>query len=209
MQYMRRMKNLPVISAGLVIVNCIVFLLGMGRQDMLHSLGGIQKTAILEYHEYGRFLWAMFLHADVRHLFNNMLILYFLGSMLEKEVGHVWFGIIYFVSGIGGNLISLLYKVMKNSEGLSIGASGAVFGLNGLLLALVILFPGFRRVASPGRVFLMILLSLYSGFVGTNIDNAAHVGGLLVGFVTGVLCVSLRNWSKKGLRNMERCSFEG
>lgn len=166
-------------------------------QDQLHYLGGVQKTAIIEYREYGRLLWAMFLHSDISHLFNNMIILFFLGSMLEKEVGHIWFALIYFISGIGGNIASLAYKVAKMDESLSIGASGAVFGLDGLLLALVMFSPGFRNFASPTRVLLMILLSLYNGFVGQNIDNAAHVGGLVVGFVTGMIYIGFRKIIQK------------
>lgn len=166
-------------------------------QDQLHYLGGVQKTAIIEYREYGRLLWAMFLHSDISHLFNNMIILFFLGSMLEKEVGHIWFALIYFISGIGGNVASLAYKVVKMDESLSIGASGAVFGLDGLLLALVMFSPAFRNLASPTRVFLMILLSLYNGFTGHNIDNAAHVGGLVIGFAAGLIYVFLKKWMRK------------
>lgn len=199
MRWTRQLNNLPIISTILVIINCIVFLGGFWAQELLHYLGGVQKTAIIEYHEYGRLVTAMFLHADVSHLFNNMIILFFLGSMLEKEVGHIWFSVIYFLSGIGGNITSLAVKVMENDEGLSIGASGAVFGLDGLLLALVIFSPRFRDVASPARVFLMILLSLYNGFTGQNIDNAAHVGGLIIGFVTGLLYVGFRKFVKRKL----------
>lgn len=197
MQRIRRLKDLPIISTALVIINCIIFLGGFFVQDQLHYLGGVQKTAIIEYREYGRLLWAMFLHSDISHLFNNMIILFFLGSMLEKEVGHIWFALIYFISGIGGNIASLAYKVAKMDESLSIGASGAVFGLDGLLLALVMFSPGFRNFASPTRVLLMILLSLYNGFVGQNIDNAAHVGGLVVGFVTGMIYIGFRKIIQK------------
>ncbi|MBR1703687.1 MAG: rhomboid family intramembrane serine protease [Lachnospiraceae bacterium] len=197
MQRIRRLKDLPIISTALVIINCIIFLGGFFVQDQLHYLGGVQKTAIIEYREYGRLLWAMFLHSDISHLFNNMIILFFLGSMLEKEVGHIWFALIYFISGIGGNIASLAYKAAKMDESLSIGASGAVFGLDGLLLALVMFSPGFRNFASPTRVLLMILLSLYNGFVGQNIDNAAHVGGLVVGFVTGMIYIGFRKIIQK------------
>ncbi|MBR1851822.1 MAG: rhomboid family intramembrane serine protease [Lachnospiraceae bacterium] len=192
MQQLRRLNNLPIVSALLVGINLMVFLGELFSQEALVYLGGVQRTAIVEYHEYGRLVWAMFLHSDISHLFNNMIILFFLGSMLEKEVGHLWFTVIYFLSGIGGNLVSLAVKVLEQSEVPSIGASGAVFGLDGLLLALVLFSKSFRNTATPTRVILMILLSLYNGFMGQNIDNAAHVGGLIVGFVAGMVCIFFR-----------------
>ena len=117
----------------------------------------------------------------------NMIILFFLGAMIEKEVGHFVYAGFYFLSGIGGNLISLIWKVICLEPASSIGASGAVFGLDGVLLALV-LFAGRRMEnVTTGRVVLMIAYSLYSGFTGNNIDNAAHLGGLLTGFLLGLL----------------------
>ena len=204
MQQLRGLKNLPIVSLLLVSINLIVFLSGFIASDTLLYMGSLQKTAIVESREYGRVVWAMFLHADVSHLFNNMIILFFLGSMLEKEVGHIWFGIIYFLSGVGGNLVSLAVKIWENSETPSIGASGAVFGLDGLLLVLVLFSTSFRNTATPTRVILMIVLSLYNGFTGQNIDNAAHIGGLAVGFAVGMVYVFLA----KSFRKKERRRFE-
>ena len=136
-----QMKQLPICCIVLVAINVLMFLADIFSGYRLTSMGGAQKTAILEQGEYIRLLWAMFLHADIAHLSNNMIVLFFLGSVLEKETGHLPFLIIYFLSGLGGNIVSLAVKVMQNSEVMSIGASGAVFGLDGLLLTLVILMP--------------------------------------------------------------------
>ena len=102
------------------------------------------------------------------------------------------YGLVYFLSGIGGNVLSLAVKIVSNDWSASIGASGAVFGLDGALLAMVF-FSG-RKLPSvtPARTILMILLSLYNGFMANNIDNAAHVGGLVIGFVTAVICMIRR-----------------
>lgn len=197
---LRRYRNWPFVSATLVVINVIVFCLCIFTGDMLYYKGGVERFAILEQHEYGRLIWAMFLHSDTTHLFNNMIILFFLGAMLEKEIGHVWLTIIYFLSGLGGNFVSLARKVMTGSNALSVGASGAVFGLDGLLLALVIFSRDFRNSVPPGRVVLMIALSLYDGFMGSNIDNAAHVGGLIVGFLAGTVIVLARDIRNKKYR---------
>ena len=190
---MNRWKELPIVSGTLVAVNVIVYVLCMFPGTRLYALGNLNAYSVLYNREYGRIIWSMFLHSDLQHLFNNMLILFFLGAMIEKEIGHLCYGILYFVSGIGGNLLSLFVKVMENGGTYSIGASGAVFGLDGVLLALVIFVGREMPRVTPGRVVAMIVLSLYSGFTGQNIDNAAHVGGLIIGFLGGcVVCILQR-----------------
>lgn len=183
-----KLANSPFVSVTLVAINVIVFLLCEFTGNALYAVGRLTSYDVLQKGEYGRLLWAMFLHGDVSHLFNNMMLVFFLGAMLEKEVGHVRYAIIYFLSGFGGNLMSLWWKVLTGSMAGSIGASGAVYGLDGLLLALV-LFSGrqMENVTMP-RVLVMIAYSLYSGFTGSNIDNAAHVGGLITGFLAGAVC---------------------
>ena len=187
---MKRLKQAPLVSVTLVCMNVIIYIVCVVTRGMLYEEGILDAESVIYGKEYGRILWAMFFHADTSHLFNNMLILFFLGAMLEKEIGHIWFGVLYFFSGIGGNILSLIMKVVHNDPAGSLGASGAVFGLDGVLLAIVILSNRRMESVTPVRVILMIVLSLYSGFTGGNIDNAAHVGGLIVGFLAGgIMCM--------------------
>lgn len=195
---MRRiLREAPIVSGALVIVNVIVFLACIFTGGLLYDLGGVDRVGIVVRHEYGRLFWALFLHNDTAHLFNNMIILFFLGAMLEKEAGHIGLLMIYFFSGIGGNVASLLHKIAEGSNALSIGASGAVFGLDGLMLAYVLLSRKFRDTVSTQRVLIMIALSLYNGFVGDNIDNAAHIGGLMAGLLAGIVFILAQNIFKK------------
>lgn len=190
---MNRWKGLPIVSGTLVAVNVVVYILCMFTGSRLYRLGNLNFADVLANGEYGRIVWAMFLHSGFPHIFNNMLILFFMGAMIEKEIGHICYALLYFLSGIGGNLVSLYVKAVNYDMSASVGASGAIFGLDGVLLAMV-LFSG-RKMATvtPARVMAMILLSLYSGFSTENIDNAAHVGGLVVGFLSGgVVCVLQR-----------------
>ena len=190
---MKRLQAVPVVSGVLVSINVIVFFICSFTGDALYRAGILWAPAVLENGEYGRILWAMFLHSDIGHLFNNMVILFFLGAMIEKEVGHVRYGLLYFLSGIGGNLLSLLVKVATGDISGSIGASGAVFGLDGVLLAMVLLSGRKIESVTPGRVIFMVVYSLYNGFTGENIDNAAHVGGLVIGFgAAAVMCMIQR-----------------
>ena len=183
----------PFVSVVLVAVNIVIFIACSFTGDLLYRAGRLSAYEVITGGEYGRILWAMFLHSDISHIFNNMVILFFLGTMLEKEMGHIRYGLVYFLSGVGGNILSLVEKIVTDDRTGSIGASGAVFGLDGALLAMV-LFSGRRMEnVTPARVMLMIALSLYSGFSGQNIDNAAHIGGLLTGFVgTLVICLLQR-----------------
>jgi len=183
----RRWKEMPLISASLACVNIIVFAVCTFTGNLLYNKGGLDILSVLGRGEFGRILWSMFLHGDIDHLVNNMLLVFFLGGMLEKEIGHIRLAAVYFLSGVGGNLLSLAVRCVKIDFASSLGASGAVFGLDGVLLALI-LFSG-RKLSgvSPGRVIIMIAFSLYSGFTATNIDNAAHVGGLIVGFLVGII----------------------
>ena len=186
-------KRQPVFSVLFVAANFLVFIGELISRYDLVSAGGLEREAVMVQHQYWRLLTAMFLHTDTSHLCNNMIIVLFLGAMLEREVGHIWFFCIYLLSGVGGNVVSLIRKVIEGSDALSLGASGAAYGLDGLLLALVLLVPAFRRNIPPARVLLMILLSLYAGFSAQNIDNAAHVGGLIIGFLLGMICALFQN----------------
>jgi len=189
---MKRRQELPIVSGILVAVNVIVYLICTFTGNLLYNIGELDAAAVLLRGEYGRIIYSMFLHAGIDHLFNNMVILFFLGAMIEKVTGHIQLLLIYLLSGIGANICSLLYKVMTMDSMASVGASGAIFGLDGVLLAWILLDRQAMPDVTPRRVLLMIVLSLYSGFTAHNIDNAAHVGGLLTGFAAGALLCALR-----------------
>ncbi len=190
---MKNQKELPIVSGMFVIINVIVFVICTFTGDLLYNRGRLEVWGVLVEGQYDRIILSMFLHSGINHIFNNMLILFFLGAMIEKEVGHVRYAVFYLGSGIGGNISSLFYKVITNDSIGSIGASGAVFGLDGVLLAMVLFSPRRMESVTPARVLLMIAYSLYSGFTGGNVDNAAHIGGLIVGFLFGaVMCLIQR-----------------
>lgn len=182
-----KQNNLSYVVIILVAINVLVHLYGMFVDSSFITKGELQLSRVVVHKEYYRIITGMFLHADVSHIFNNMFVLFFLGDMMEKEIGHIPLGVIYLLSGIGGNLASLFQKAVTHSSIPSVGASGAIFGLDGLLLALV-LFSGRRmkNVTLP-RTILMIILSVYSGYTSGNTDNAAHIGGLITGFVIGTI----------------------
>ena len=128
-----------------------------------------------------RLLTSVFVHAGMSHLLFNAFSLWLLGTMVEARVGTVRTLTVYLASGVAGSLATLWY----HSGGVnSAGASGAIFGLYGFLLLLLIsgqmVLNKFDRRAMLGLVVYLVLSSLLSGLSG-NTDNAAHVGGLLAG----------------------------
>lgn len=185
----RDLDKVPWCSAILTAANVIVFLACQFYGDFLYAEGAFSVLYLIRNREYHRLVTAMFLHADVSHLVNNMILLYFGGEIVEKTVGKVRYLILFFFSGICGNLLSAVYELSTGSFYESIGASGAVFGLVGGLFYLVITRKGRAAEISVQRMVLMIAFSLYSGFQSVRVNNAAHLGGLLSGFLlTFLLC---------------------
>lgn len=188
----RNWKNLPWVTIALVAANILVFLICKIDGGRLYERGRMNVSGVIGRGEYTRLLRAVFLHADFAHLLNNMTVLFFMGAMIEQAIGHVPYGVIYFLSGLGGSALSLCWKYLSRDPVGSVGASGAIFGLDGLLLAVVLFSRRDMPTVTPRRVILMIAMSLYSGFSSGNIDNAGHVGGLLAGFAAGTVYCLIR-----------------
>jgi rhomboid protease GluP len=130
-----------------------------------------------------RLLSCLFVHAGLSHLLLNMFSLWLLGLLIEDRVGPARLVLVYLACGVGGGLASLWW----HTDGInSVGASGAIFGLYGLLLALLIgkklVLDKSDRRAMLGLVLYLVLSNLLSGLTG-NIDNAAHLGGLATGLL--------------------------
>ena len=121
------------------------------------------------------------MHFGFDHLLNNMVSLGFLGWYLEAEVGKIKFLLIYFFSGIAGNVLSTVWEIYTGDYAVSAGASGAVFGIIGALVYIAMRNHGrIGDLAGRGLV-IMAAISLYHGFTSTGVDNLAHIGGFLGG----------------------------
>lgn len=188
---MEKNKN-AVCTTALIVINVGVFfilsLIGMTEDSMfMLDHGAMFVPYIVSGHEYYRLFTSLFLHFGISHLLNNMVMLGALGWNLELETGRIKFLIIYFVSGLGGNLLSLYLDIKANEMVVSAGASGAVFGLMGALLCVVLKNHGrVGRLTNRGLLF-MVALSLYFGLTSSGVDNAAHIGGLVCGFITAAV----------------------
>ena len=186
----RILKELPFINVAIVIINILVFILCAFTQDVLYNKGAFSILLIQQTKEYYRFLTAVFLHADINHLLSNMVVLYFLGNGLETKIGHLKYAVLYFLSAMGGNLLSAVHERYYGNMFTSVGASGAIFGVIGAVLILVIVQGGRWENITLSRMLLMIAYSLYSGFMSDRVNNAGHIGGFLVGLlVMGMFCI--------------------
>ncbi|HJA12851.1 MAG TPA: rhomboid family intramembrane serine protease [Candidatus Mediterraneibacter merdipullorum] len=188
------MKQKPeaVCTVGLIILNTAVFfiltMLG-DTEDAVFMVkhGAMYDPLLTQGQEYYRLFTCLFLHFGIEHLLNNMVMLGALGWNLEPETGRWKFLVIYFASGLFGNILSFVHDIRTGQEIVSAGASGAVFGLMGALLYVVIANRGrLGRLSAKGLVF-MAALSLYFGLTSSGVDNLAHIGGLAGGFLLAVL----------------------
>ena len=187
-----RQKPEAICTVALIVINVAVFfILTMfgDTEDAVFMLqhGAMYEPNIIEGHEYYRIFTCLFLHFGITHLLNNMVLLGALGWNLELEIGKVRFVIIYFASGIIGNIVSLFYDLTLEQPAVSAGASGAIFGLMGALLYVVIANRGRLGRLSGRGMLVMVILSLYFGLTSTGVDNLAHIGGFVSGFLLAVL----------------------
>ena len=156
--------------------------------DLL-SFGAFQAGKIKNHKEYYRFFSSIFLHNSMAHLGSNSLSLFFLGYQTEHEVNNkVQFLILYLISGLEGNFMSILF----NQLSISVGASGAIIGLCGNFVIFFLL--NYRKMSqrkkySFGIMFLILFLNLFSGLAegGENINMASHIGGFLGGFAYSII----------------------
>lgn len=201
----RSISELPLVSIILVVSNAVIFLICTFSGEMLYNIGDISPNSFFGAGQYYRAVSAMFLHADITHIVNNMLLLAGLGAMLEKETGHIGFLVQYLLSGLGGQAASLGYKLFAGEWYVSsIGASGAVFGLVGVLLSMALCRIKPMPSITWQRVVLVVAYSLYSGIRAANIDNAAHIGGFVSGFLLGMLMCLFQRWRRRRNKNNYR-----
>ena len=193
-----RQKPEAVCTAAMIIINIAVFLILSvfgNTEDAVFMLrhGAMYEPMVMQGHEYYRIFTSMFMHFGIDHLLNNMVLLGALGWNLELETGKVRFVVIYLLSGIGGNVLSLYHGLSAETYAVSAGASGAIFGLMGALLYVVIANKGrLGRLSGRGILF-MVALSLYFGLTSSGVDNWAHIGGLITGFVMAVILYRRKN----------------
>ena len=191
------------VNLTLAAVQILVFILCTMTGDAMYIAGRCGTDLVLAQGQYWRLLTSVFLHAGLSHLGSNLLVQILMGNAVERNLGHVRYLALYLLSGIGGNVISVLYDRAQGVNTYSVGASGAVFGVMGTLIILIL--RGRKKLRSGSsllpRAAFAVFYAVYSGFRNPYTDNAAHLGGLLFGMALGtLLTVTLEDVDLQDLR---------
>lgn len=177
----------PYITYLLMAISIIVFFamyfFGNGSYDNLTLINfGALVGELVRGGAYYRLITPIFIHIGLLHLFFNMYALYIIGTQLESFYGHFKFLLIYLFSALCGSLLSITFS----SNTISAGASGAIFGLLGSLLYFGYHYRIYLGNALQRQIIPIILLNLLIGFTFQHIDQAAHIGGLVGGFMIAI-----------------------
>ncbi|PYS47053.1 MAG: hypothetical protein DMF68_17120 [Acidobacteria bacterium] len=201
-----------------IVANVFVFILTMQagadkNPAVLIRFGAKVNSLIEGQHEWWRFVTPIFLHGGIAHILMNMYGLWVIGPYVERLYGSAKFVVFWVVTGIVGVVASFLSVqpgihnagpigrfLFKSQDVVSVGASGALFGLIGVLFVFGIKFrhelpEGFKRAFGTGMLP-TILLNIFIGYMIPVIDNAAHMGGL----VSGALLALVVNYKRPGQR---------
>lgn len=182
------------VTPVLVVANLVVWLLNLAtglspltpRAVELLAWGGNHLPATVQ--QPWRLLSATFLHGGIIHLAFNMWALWDTGRLAERFYGNLQLALIYLVAGLAGSIASLFFAART---GVSVGASGAIFGVVGCLLAAIFTkahkLPAALVASMRSSMLMFVGYSLFMGFVVGFIDNAAHIGGLVAGFLMGMV----------------------
>lgn len=170
--------KVPYITYGLIAVCAILYFVPIlfGKYDWLVANFSIYPSAI-RIGEYYRLLTAAFLHGNLLHLLFNCYALFVIGSQVESFLGKGKYLVIYLFSAITASLMSMLFL----GNNLSLGASGAIFGLMGALVYFGYHYRVYLGNVMKSQIVPLILFNLLLGFMLTGIDNFAHIGGLIGG----------------------------
>jgi len=153
----------------------------------LYNTGAQYTPTILFQHEWWRLITAGFLHITPTHLLFNLVVMYFIGKLLEWQIGHFRYLILFFVAVLIGNLTSLAFGDLN---GISAGASGGIYGLFGAVVGIGVLdrFHDFWRRESF-TIGVLVVISLLMGFTREGIDMYAHIGGIVSGLALSPILV--------------------
>ncbi len=203
------------VTYSILVFNLIVYLLmstASGGNIFSNLVGGSDPYTLVAFGaklnvlllggEWFRLVTPIFIHIGLLHIASNSYALWIIGPLVERLYGSARFILIYLLSGIGGVVGSLIWQLAINKpDGPSAGASGAIFGLFGLLAVFGYKYrnelpPNFQR-AIRSSVFPVILINLFIGFSVQFIDNAAHVGGLITGAILTFVIPYLAPGSKR------------
>lgn len=189
----------PIVTYILIIICILMFFIsGMGTDLNRLLKCGANIKILVQNGEVYRLFTCMFLHAGIIHLFFNMYSLYYIGTKVEDFFGKWKYLLIYLLSGICGSLLSIAFSA---DNVISVGASGAIFGLFGALLYFAYNYRGYIGTVIKSQILPIVIYNLILGFFINGIDMMAHVGGLIGGIIVSNMLGTIEN-KKYNLSNI-------
>lgn len=189
-----RLKEIfGVVTPILVLLNILVFIAYVYTRDaygysFLEEILTDNLRYVLVEKQYYRLLTSMFFHFSLTHLLSNMVVLIALGARVEYLLGKVKYICVYLFCGIVASVCSIVSCYMGNFYEYAGGASGAICGLMGILIVFAFFGKGKISDISLKDLIFLSVITILNGYVSEGIDNAAHIGGLIAGLFTGLLC---------------------
>lgn len=189
----------PYITIILIVLCIIMFILtGGGISTELLVKYGANSNVLVKNGEIYRLFTSMFLHAGIIHIFLNMYSLYIVGPKVEDFFGKWKYLLIYLISGISGSLLAV---ALNTDSIISVGASGAIFGLFGALLYFGYNYRGYIGAIVRSQILPIVVYNLLMGFFIPGIDMYGHIGGLIGGFIMANMLGTIEN-KKYSLNNI-------
>lgn len=174
----------------LICINILIFIITAFLSKNIYNIDsytlmelGAKVNVLINNGQPWRLITCAFLHGGLSHIAFNMYALKIIGSEVEGVYGKVKYIAIYLISALGGSIFSYLF----NANSISVGASGAIFGLLGAMIIF-----GIRHKSKIGKAYIMnlfkvLLINIFIGVTLSNIDNGAHIGGLVFGCISALV----------------------
>ena len=169
----------PIVTNIIIGINVFLFVLTLILGKDIMFIFGANYGPLVANGQFYRLITSAFLHADIIHLLTNMYALYVIGRQIESFYGKTKYLTIYILSAIIGNIFSLAFGF----EVLSVGASGAIFGLLGSLLYFGYHYRIYLGNVMKSQIIPTIILNLFIGLMISSINLSAHIGGLIAGIL--------------------------
>ena len=196
-------KNIPFVTIVLIAINVIWSLKGdVNNASYMASMGASYGPYVFERFQFWRLITSMFMHFGIMHLMGNMIYLFIAGLNLERVIGHWKYLALYFMTGFGASLISTAFYYLRNSDVVSAGASGAIYGLIGAVVVLTFKNRGRTgRGAMWIRIGIVLMFLFYSNFMNTRVDAVAHIAGFGLGILLMIAFNAMGRKEKKRERS--------
>jgi len=172
------------ITSTLLLLNLLMLIAVMATGGFtvpnLFRFGALLPAAVTEGNEVFRLVAAMFLHGSFFHFLSNSFVLFYLGSALERLIGPARYTLVYLISGIGSGIAVVLFA---SSNSITVGASGAIFGIIGSLLILTFQKPNWFTPQSIRSIRTLMVYNVIFTFLIPIVSIPGHIGGLVIGVI--------------------------